>query len=110
MMAGAITPALPPRIARAQAARASEAEKAAPVLELRLEIRSKPGDQAEAQTKDGASQNETDPRDALLLQNTATFVAQVIGQFLDATTGAKPALAYARVRNPRTSYLYDWRS
>ncbi len=109
MKIGALTPALPPRTARAQAVRAADAEKAAPILELRLEIRSKPDDQGEAKSNERASQNETDSRELLAPHNAAVFVAQVIGQFLEAAVGGNAAPAYARVRNPRTSYLYDRR-
>lgn len=109
MKTGAITPALPPRTSRAHRARASEAEKAAPVLELHLEIRSRQNDQGNAQAKDASSQNETATHETLAPQNAATFVAQVIGQFLEAAARGNPAPAYARVRNPRTSYLYDRR-
>jgi hypothetical protein len=110
MKTGAITPALPPRTRHAHNARASEAEKAAPILELHLEIRSGQGEQRSAQTKTAPSQNETATHETLAPQNVATFVAQVIGQFVEATSRGNPQLAYARARNPRTSYLYDRRS
>jgi hypothetical protein len=109
MKTGAITPALPPRTSRAHHARASESEKAAPVLELHVEIRSREGDRGNAPAKGAPSQNETAAHETLAPQNAATFVAQVIGQFLEAAARGNVAPAYARVRNLRTSYLYDRR-